>query len=163
MGTYQIFDLPLGAMISAAFLMSTLGESEVHLWGEEDAAVSFYLRPHYSFGDSDVVKPDLVFNSHSLTEMSHEQASTYIGSLDRLGAEYFLHANHEYGTGYTSPGGTKGRHLVVGRDVKLSENWRRAFRGPELLQNDGRVFGAFDYWEELWVNVAERRLSRRRR
>lgn len=156
-GRFHIFDLPLGATISAAFLMTTLGEDEVHLWGESgNASASVHVYPHYAYGDGVGESIDLVFNSHSLTEMSREVADRYLSGLNGLGATYFLHANHEYGTNYTSPSGSAGTHLVIGRDVSPPENWRRVFRLPELLHNDGVVFGDSDYWEELWMSIPSR-------
>jgi hypothetical protein len=151
--SYMNLDIPENNLIVSFFLMSAFPKKTFLFYGENlsienyDVAVmpNYYLK---SIKDNSF---DLVFNSHSLTEMSQETVKEYIKQIDRVASQYFLHANHEgnpddYGSNYS--------HVnLYDSEFEISKSsWQRLYRVPEVLTNIAHKnrITLFTYWEYLY-------------
>jgi hypothetical protein len=159
-GAYIDFDIPEVLTIAAAFLMSTLPEIPIQLYGEPmeknpTCNKTIVLLPHFELPNFESSGESVVFNSHSLTEMSPETVSEYLKQILRIGPRFFLHMNHEYESEFTAPDGSWQSHVNLNspKFELPADKYVRISRSPELLTNDGDVYGAFDYWENLYMAV----------
>jgi len=154
-GRYVDFDIPEVLMIAAAFLMATLPKIPLELYGEPTGSHvhSIVLLPHFELENFAGTRESVVFNSHSLTEMSPETVSEYLRQISRIGPRFFLHMNHEYESEFKAPDGSWRSHVNLNspRFELPTDNYVRISRIPEILTNDGDVYGAFDYWEYLYM------------
>jgi len=99
-GQYISIDLPQVGVLSAFFLIHALPDKKIVLFGEQDDGDNDILLlpsgcaydPAY-FQDNIA---DLVFNSHSLTEMPNEVVLNYVALINKISKPggYFLHKNH---------------------------------------------------------------------
>lgn len=153
-GTYTNLDIPEVLIVCAGFLMATVGSEDIYLFGDRTGfgLKPINLLPHYEFPSLEVDSFGVVFNSHSLTEMNYSTVREYLHQIERIRPRFFLHMNHEFGSGYTS-GGTHKSHALIGpAGIDFDHNFfQRVHRGPEILTNDGALFGEFDYWENLYL------------
>lgn len=158
-GRYSNLDIPEVLIISAAFLLSVMPSDRIYLYGDSEKVESrpINLLPHYKLPEVKPGSVDVIFNSHSLSEMNFSTIREYLNQIERIQPLFFLHMNHEYGSHYKVGGGTKA-HGVIGADgFDLSEkSFKRIYRGPEVLTNDSLYFGAMDYWENLYIRVSDR-------
>jgi len=61
--------------------------------------------------------------------------------------------NHEYESEFTAPDGSWRSHVNLNspKFELPADQYVRISRSPELLTNDGDVYGAFDYCENLYM------------
>ena len=112
--------------------------------------------PNYSIQDIPDKSCDLIFNSHSLTEMDYSSVKECLKQINRICRKYFLHANNEYGTEYNTPTGKPKKHVVLNSpEFELPKReFKQIYRFPEVIQNYGRIFKQFDYWEYLYERIS---------
>lgn len=145
-------DIPENNMIVSFFLMSAFPDKKFSLYGENlnddyDIAImpNFYLK-HVPDNFA-----DLVFNSHSLTEMSPETVKEYLKQIDRISSKYFFNANHE---GNPDDYGLEFKHVSL-NDPEFElpkQNWKRIYRLPETITNaqQKNKITPFTFWEYLY-------------
>lgn len=146
---YTIVDLPEVACLSAYCLMAAHGEERVRLFGEAEPTGSkpfVDVLPHWSVTTFADLSYDLVYNSHSFSEMDGKSATFYLHEVERLTRHYFFHANHETRFSYRTP---IGRNSVnrLGSEMApapclfdLSFKHPQTFRRPENRVNDGFTY-----------------------
>lgn len=154
-GDYYDFDIPETLTIASAFLMASLSHVEVVLYGESprSSGPRIFMNPHFAIKEFNQQNVDVVFNSHSLTELNAETVFEYLQQIDRISPKFFLHMNHEYGSQYRDKFGGFKSHLIL-RDKQYqlpSDRYTEVYRFPEMLTNDGGSFGLYDYWEYLYM------------
>jgi putative sugar O-methyltransferase len=88
-----IVDLPWVNAIQGYYLLMTLPEGSVSLFGE--GAASVQVLPHWCFRQYDQRSIDLVINTNSLPEMSRTTAAAYIEDISRVVRGVFLSVNQE--------------------------------------------------------------------
>lgn len=96
---YVDFDLPETIMIGAYYLLRTLPESKILLYGEgplNKEALTAYdaiLMPNWAIDDLPDGGADLFLNTFSLSEMPEDVIAEYLGHIARCCKSYFLHNN----------------------------------------------------------------------
>ncbi len=158
--TYIDIDIPEICVIASYFLKSIFPDKKFLFYGEvEHVDVKEYdiiIMPNYFIQELPDKCCDLVFNSHSLTEMDYSTAKEYLKQINRICKKYFLHANHEYGSEYSTSTGKLKKHVVLNDpEFELPKReFKQIYRFPELIQNDGREYKEFDYWEYLYERIS---------
>jgi hypothetical protein len=139
-GRYVDFDIPEVLIIAAAFLMATLPQFSLELYSEPTVShvPSIVLLPHFELQNFAGTRESVVFNSHSLTEMSPATVLEYLRQISRIGPRFFLHMNHEYASEFKAPDGSWGSHVNLNSPpFELpTKNYVRISRIPEILTND---------------------------
>lgn len=97
--TYVDFDLPEATALASYYLMRSLPNVPIHLYGETELSPALATPGLVMMPSFEIVKllPKTVtvsFNSYSLAEMSPATISVYIDQLTRITSGYFLHVNH---------------------------------------------------------------------
>jgi hypothetical protein len=98
--TYLDFDLPENFALTAFYLISAFPDKKIALYGEIDLekdnldSYDAVLMPNFEIEKMLDNSVDLVFNSYSLAEMSHETIKNYIGIINRVSRKYIFHLNH---------------------------------------------------------------------
>lgn len=153
-GRYTILDIPEVLIMAAAFLIGVMPRNTIYLYGDSDEpkSKSINLFPHYKLPEFEAGSVDVIFNSHSLSEMNFSTIREYLSQIERIEPLFFLHMNHEYGSQYEINGVVKA-HGIIGSDgLELSKtSFKSLHRCPEILTNDGLYLGAMDYWENLYI------------
>ncbi len=115
---YLDFDLPEVLMVASYFMLKALPGLCFRLYGEgpvtADPAAGFDvgLFPHFAIDRVEDGSADLVFNTHSLSEMDELASRHYLAVVNRACRRYFMHANHEKRLVFRQPDGTRSRNLV---------------------------------------------------
>jgi len=156
--TYIGFDIPEICVIASYFLMSNFPEKKVLLYDESNikdlnlSEFDIILMPNFVIKDLPSRCCDLVFNSHSLTEMDYSTVKEYLQQINRLSRKYFFHANHEFKKLYSTPGGRKKRQVDLNnKEFELHKgDFQRIYRFPELIQNASFFFEEYSYFEYLY-------------
>ncbi len=165
--TYLDFDIPEVAMIASYFLMNVFPDKKFLFYGERDlseVSVDEYdiiVMPNYAIRDLSGRSCDLIFNSHSLTEMEPRTIKEYLRQIQRISRRYFLHANCEFAQKreYETADGR------INRQVSLNESeftpqkdvFKMIYRIPESLQN---ISNRYDgdaknlYYEYLYERIS---------
>jgi len=98
--SYIDFDLPENLTLTAFYLLMTLPEKKILLFGEGEltddsiAEHDIVLMPNFEISKISDGCADVVFNSYSLAEMSSAAINNYIAEFSRILKGYFLHVNH---------------------------------------------------------------------
>ncbi|KKT90657.1 MAG: hypothetical protein UW92_C0031G0004 [Candidatus Jorgensenbacteria bacterium GW2011_GWA2_45_13] len=136
---YSIFDLPLMNVIQAWYLIKTLPDKKITLYGEtEDSKDSVKIMPSWEFAKTDK-RYGLVLNQDSFPEISKDVVEDYLRKIKKC-TKYFLSINHEHQAPLFS--GTDKRNLVVPSLVEESGGFKRIYRFPFWLRKG--------YAEELY-------------
>jgi hypothetical protein len=156
-GAYINVDLPEVLILCAYFLLEALPDKKIFLYGDEPLSSNMrqeydvVLLPNYCIKDLPTDSAYVVFNTHSLTEMATDTVKEYLGQIERLCAKYFFHINHETEESY-SFGGVEKRHINLNRpEWQIApDKFKKVYRCPEVVQNDGFEYPDFTYWEYLY-------------
>jgi hypothetical protein len=98
--TYLDFDLPENFALTAFYLLSAFPNKKIALYGEIDLEkdnlepYDAILMPNFEIEKMGNDSVELVFNSYSLAEMSHEAINNYINIINRISKKYIFHLNH---------------------------------------------------------------------
>jgi hypothetical protein len=104
LGPIQIIDLPHVAVLQAFYLLKSLPNANILLYGEEQgvSAPDITIYPHWAFLELPKNKVTLVFNQDSFAEMSNETVLNYLTWISDTSAQILLSINHESGATYDS-------------------------------------------------------------
>jgi hypothetical protein len=104
LGPIQLIDLPHVAILQAFYLLKSLPEANILLYGEEpnedQADITIY--PHWAFNELPKIKIGVCFNQDSFAEMSNEAVSDYLRWMSMIDAQFLLSTNHESSAVYDS-------------------------------------------------------------
>jgi len=98
--TYVDFDLPEAIALASYYLMQSLPEASIHLYGEVElskaslATPGIILLPSFEILKMPSKSAVASFNSYSLAEMSPATINVYLNEISRITSGYFLHVNH---------------------------------------------------------------------
>lgn len=104
LGDYEIVDLPFMNAVQGFFLLNTLPEESVRLFGEDSPAGHSPHRPvtrvspHWTFHERADRSVDFVINVNSLPEIGVEEARAYLGTIGRVTRDTFVSLNQEAGS-----------------------------------------------------------------
>ncbi len=93
---YTIYDLPTVGLVQAYFLMRSLGQDAVRIYGEADgdSKTAIKIRPHWTCHDNPVAA-ELIVNQDSFPEINKPEAMKYLAYMKNAGARFFLSINQE--------------------------------------------------------------------
>ncbi len=98
--TYVDFDLPEATALASYYLMRSLPNVPIHLYGEVKLAAEVLatpgvvIMPSFEIAKMPPKSVAVSFNSYSLAEMSPATIRVYIDEITRITSRYFLHVNH---------------------------------------------------------------------
>ena len=131
LGSYAIVDLPHVNVVQGYYLMKSLPEGSVCLYGEQpgrDTKVTIW--PNHAIGELSDSSFDLVVNQDSMPEMSRETVQEYLRWIRSVATDSFLSINHEskpeYGDGLA--------HVSVPEAIAEVGGFTREERWPYWLR-----------------------------
>jgi hypothetical protein len=158
--TYVSLDIPEMCVISAYFLRSCFPGKKLLLYGEgpvDAAALREYdiiVMPNFVLKELPPACCDLVFNSHSMTQMTPGTIREYLRQIDRTCTGFFYHANDE--TLRLNQAGDAAYVNLNAPEYELpADTFRRLYRIPELIRNDGYLSPEFSSWEYLYERIGK--------
>jgi hypothetical protein len=98
--TYVDFDLPEATALASYYLMRSLPDVPIRLYGEVElsakalATPGFVMMPSFEIMNMLSKSAAVSFNSYSLAEMSPATTRVYLDQIMRITSGYFLHVNH---------------------------------------------------------------------
>ncbi len=98
--TYLDFDLPEATALASYYLMKSLPNLPIRLYGEFELTPAIadtpgvYMMPSFEIANMPGKSVAVSFNSYSLAEMSPESVKVYLDDIARITHGYFLHVNH---------------------------------------------------------------------
>lgn len=98
--TYVDFDLPEATALASYYLMKSLPDIPVRLYGEIELSSAVLgtpgviMMPSFEIVNMPSKSTAVSFNSYSLAEMSPVSIQVYVDEVTRLTDGYFLHVNH---------------------------------------------------------------------
>lgn len=97
--TYVDFDLPEATALASYYLMRSLPNVRIHLYGETELSAALAMPGLVMMPSFEIMKMPpktaaVSFNSYSLAEMSPATIRVYIDQITRITSGYFLHVNH---------------------------------------------------------------------
>jgi putative sugar O-methyltransferase len=98
--TYVDFDLPEATALASYYLMKSLPDIPIRLYGEIELSSAVLgtpgviMMPSFEIVNMPSKSAAVSFNSYSLAEMSPVSIQVYVDEVTRLTAGYFLHVNH---------------------------------------------------------------------
>jgi hypothetical protein len=98
--TYVDFDLPEATALASYYLMRSLPNVRILLYGEAElsaetlATPGLFIMPSFEIMKMPSKSAAVSFNSYSLAEMSAATTRVYLDQIARITSRYFLHVNH---------------------------------------------------------------------
>lgn len=135
---YKIYDLPSVAILQAYFLMMSVGEENIYLFGETPSTKpKIQIYPYWNIFKRGNMNKILWFNQDSFPEIDLELSKKYIEKI-KLSTDSFLFSINQEARNYNSVDGNQ--HTVF--DLLNSKNTK--------LINRARDFVRLGYIEELY-------------
>ena len=150
-GKYFDYDIPEVQIVASYFLLRALPNEVVRLYGEECSTNDFTIGvfPHYAIESLGELSADLIFNSHSFSEMSSEASRNYLSVCNRICRKYFLHVNHETRFAHKEADGTVTRNLLGSEMVPDPGLFKHIYKFPRGVQRpEDRFYKSFEYLYE---------------
>jgi putative sugar O-methyltransferase len=157
--TYVLVDLPEMCTLASYFLMNHFPDKKVLLYG--DGPVDFsnltdydiVILPNFCLPQLPSQSFDLVFNSHSMCQMEPATLKEYLFQINRICTGFFLHANNEEDLTSLMAPDKKYVNLNSPEFELPKENFRKIYRFPELIRNDGFLCPEYCSWEYLYQRI----------
>ena len=141
LGPIQIIDLPHVAVLQAFYLLKSLPNANILLYGEEQGVnePDITVYPHWAFLELPKNKVELVFNQDSFAEMSNETVLKYLTWISDIGAQILLSINHESGATYDSALASQAN---ISRLIQENPAYLRLSRHPNWVRQG--------YIDQVW-------------
>jgi hypothetical protein len=131
---YTIFDLPHINVIQGYYLLKSLPDVPIHLYGEENCrdktVQGIEILPYYKIGQAQSGRFELVLNQDSFPEIHEETVRAYLAHIKQISRRYFLSINHES----QPPSVDGGLQVNVPENVAATGGYRRISRTPYWLR-----------------------------
>lgn len=152
-GKYLDFDIPEVLFVCGYFLLKAFPEARIRLYGEGEVSVEgdfdIGLFPHFTIDRVPDLAVDLIFNSHSFSEMDGETSSHYLSIVNRVCRRYFLHINHEIRLPFEYADGTSSRNNLGSEMLPNEEHFKRIYKRPRVYgKPEDKPFKSFAYLYE---------------
>jgi hypothetical protein len=140
-GKYTIFDLPYVAVMAGYYLIKSLPQAEVVLYGEkaDQNKTAIGLYPYWHFDKAEDKCFDLTLNQDSFPEIDADLVNSYLELMPHKTKGFFLSINQE-GQGYFDASGKK--QLFVPALLRDRKAYELVYRFPYWLREG--------YTEELY-------------
>lgn len=141
LGPIQIIDLPHVAVLQAFYLLKSLPDANILLYGEDQGVnePDITIYPHWAFLELPKNKVELVFNQDSFAEMSNETVLNYLTWISDIGAQILLSINHESGATYDSALASQAN---ISRLIQENSAYLRLSRHPNWVRQG--------YIDQVW-------------
>jgi len=141
LGPIQIIDLPHVAVLQAFYLLKSLPDANILLYGEDQGVnePDITIYPHWAFLELPKNKVELVFNQDSFAEMSNETVLNYLTWISDIGAQILLSINHESGATYDSALASQAN---ISRLIQENSLYLRLSRHPNWVRQG--------YIDQVW-------------
>ena len=143
--TYFDFDLPETLALASYYLLKTLPNRHITLYGEAESlsepfgSPGIFMMPSFEIMKLRAKSVAVSFNSYSLAEMSPQAIHTYIEQIARITNGYFLHINHN-------------RNAVLGADDFGIKNYKFKCVRRKLAEWTLGINPNSDEFEYLYVD-----------
>lgn len=138
---YSIFDIPQMNVVQAWYLIKSLPDREIVLYGETaQSKNSVKILPYWEFMKIHTKEYDLTLNEDSFPEIARGIVDGYLNQIKKNTKKYLLSINQEGGA--ISVPGTNKRQLVASKVIEESGGFKRVYRFPFMLRRG--------YAEELY-------------
>jgi hypothetical protein len=130
--SYTIIDLPHINVLQGYYLLKTLPEGMVRLYGEsiENGNANLEILPAFEIEQIHSNRYQIVLNQDSFPEIDGEVVTGYLKWIHRVSSGYFLSINHES----KSPYGEKQFHISVPELINDVGGYDRMYRFPYWLR-----------------------------
>jgi putative sugar O-methyltransferase len=156
-GKYLDFDIPEVLFVCGYFLLKAFPNARIRLYGEGNISASetegfdIGLFPHFTMDSVSDLSVDLVFNSHSFSEMDGETSSHYLSIVNRICRRYFLHINHDIRLTFTYADGTASRNNLGSEMLPDERHFKRIYKRPRVYgKPEDKPFKSFAYLYERY-------------
>lgn len=141
LGPIQIIDLPHVVVLQAFYLLKSLPNAKILLYGEEQGVSEpdITIYPHWAFLELPKNKVTLAFNQDSFAEMSNETVLNYLTWISDIGAQILLSINHESGATYDSALASQAN---ISRLIQETPAYLRVSRYPNWVRQG--------YIDQVW-------------
>lgn len=156
-GKYLDFDIPEVLFVCGYFLLKAFPDARIRLYGEgavsaaEAEAFDIGLFPHFTIDAVPDSSVDLVFNSHSFSEMDGDTSSHYLSIVNRVCRRYFLHINHDIRLTFKYPDGSISRNNLGSEMLPDERRFKRIYKRPRVYgKPEDKPFKSFAYLYERY-------------
>ena len=141
LGPIQIIDLPHVAVLQAFYLLKSLPEANILLYGEDPSVGTpdITIYPHWAFNELPRINVELVFNQDSFAEMSNDTVLKYLSWLSEINAQFLLSINHESGATYDT---ALARQVNISKLIQENSDYARVSRHPNWIRQG--------YIDQVW-------------
>jgi len=154
-GKYLDFDIPEVLFVCGYFLLKAFPEARIRLYGEgavsarETEEFDIGLFPHFMMDGVQDLSVDLVFNSHSFSEMDGDTSGHYLSIVNRVCRRYFLHINHDIRLTFKYPDGSTSRNNLGSEMLPDERYFKRIYKRPRVYgKPEDKPFKSFAYLYE---------------
>ena len=114
---FMLFDIPEVLAISSAFLITSLPNKKIKLYGEVSSAnangdFEVGIFPHFEIDELENSSVHLFYNSCSFSEMDEACSRKYLSVIERCCLKYFMHDNHDNVFSFRQADGSVSRNVI---------------------------------------------------
>lgn len=156
-GKYIDFDIPEVLFVCGYFLLKAFPAARVRLYGEGEVSAAeseefdIGLFPHFTMDGIGSESADLIFNSHSFSEMDGETSRHYLSIVNRVCRRYFLHVNHDIRLTFRYADGTISRNNLGSEMLPDERRFKRIYKRPRVYgKPEDKPFKSFAYLYERY-------------
>jgi len=133
-----IYDIPITNILSAWFLIGSLGGESISLEGESQGAETVKIRANWNCVDAPDRRFKLTANQDSFPEINRAIFDEYLTQIKRTTIDFFLSINHEVEIHTVGAA----RHVNVSKSLSADGRLERVYRAPYWIRRG--------YVEELY-------------
>ena len=130
---FILFDIPEVVAISSAFLITSLPNKKINLYGEgpissttKDFEIGIF--PHFTIDNLENDSIDLFYNSCSFSEMDLASSRKYLSIIERCCRKYFMHDNHENDLSFRQIDGSLSKNIIGSKLVPDLNNFKLIYK-----------------------------------
>ena len=120
---YTLLDLPLSCLLAGHFLINSLGDAQVSLYGENPSELKIKILPYWECQALPSKKYCLSVNQDGMPEMADNFIHEYLKQIRRITDGLFLSINHE---GFFP--------RTVHQFIKLSGGFKKVYRSKSFIR-----------------------------
>ena len=151
---FILFDIPEVIAISSAFLIASLPNEKIRLYGEgpvfsnaQDFEIGIF--PHYAIDNLEKQSVDLFYNSCSFSEMDSASSNKYLSIIEKCCRKYFMHDNHDVNFIFQEIDGTVSKNVIGSKLIPDPNNFKLIYKKKRThgLPEDS-TFKSYEYLYE---------------
>ena len=131
---YSFYDIPEVAALASSFLLTSLSEDKIRLYGEEPSSLNVNSQvcvyPHFAIADLEAQSVDLFYNSCSFSEMDGQSAKYYLKVIQKAGRKYFMHDNHDTKFRFKEADGLYSENVIGSDLIPNTNSFKLIYKKP---------------------------------